>query len=96
MRSLLAALLALAALPAAAAEPPVPERLPQAAERLREDLARVAEAMSENMGRVMLSLQELVRQLPRYEAPEFNENGDIIIRRKPDESAEKRRPDGTI
>ena len=96
MRSLLAALVALAALPAAAAEPPVPERLPQAAERLRDDLARVAEAMSENMGRVMLSLQELVRQLPRYEAPEINEDGDIIIRRKPAESAGKRRPDGTI
>ena len=29
----------------------------------------------------MLGLQRMVEELPRYNLPEINENGDIIIRR---------------
>jgi len=89
MRSLVAALALFAALPAQAAEPPPSSALPPATERLRQDLERAAEAMRESMGRVLLSLQEVVRQLPRYEAPEINENGDIIIRRRPPEAEDR-------
>jgi hypothetical protein len=93
MRSLLAVLLLAIALPAAAAEP---APLPQAAEKLRDEIERAANAMRESMGRVLLSLEEVARRLPRYEAPEITENGDIIIRRKPQQSNERADRDGTI
>ena len=101
MRSCLAAVLLLtlpllAAAPARAAEPQGPDPLPQAAEKLRNELERAAEAMRESMSRVLLSLEEVARQLPRYEAPAINENGDIIIRRKPPASNERSDRDGTI
>lgn len=98
MRSLTAPLLflALTAYPAAASEPPAPRTLPEATERLGEELARAAGAMRESMGRVLLSLEEMARLLPRYEAPEINENGDIIIRRKPQPSNDRSDRDGTI
>jgi hypothetical protein len=96
MRSLLAALLLVAALPAGAAEPPPPDDLPRAAEKLREELERAAAAMQESMGRVLLSLEEVARRLPRYEAPEITENGDIIIRRKPPQPHAQADRDGTI
>jgi hypothetical protein len=103
MRWRLAALLVLAAFPAAAAEPPAQrdlppglKELPQATEKLREDLARAAEAMRDSMGQALLSLEAVIRQLPRYEPPEFTENGDIIIRRKPPENPQGQRQDGTI
>jgi len=96
MRSAFAALLIIAALPAVAAEPAPAPSLPQMTEKLREDLARAAETMRESMGQVLLSLESVLRQLPRYEAPEFTENGDIIIRRKPPENQERSRRGGTI
>jgi hypothetical protein len=101
MRSRLAAVLLfalplVAPLPARAAEPPGSDPLPRAAEKLRSELERAAAAMRESMGRVLLSLEEVARQLPRYEAPEITENGDIIIRRKPAESNERSDRDGTI
>lgn len=96
MRSLLAALLLVAALPAAAAEPSGPDPLPQAAGKLRDELERAATAMRESMGRVLLSIEEVARQLPRYETPEINENGDIIIRRKPPPRNNETDRDGTI
>lgn len=99
MRSLAAPLfllLALAAFPAGASEPPGSRTLPEATERLGEELARAAEAMRESMGRVLLSIEEMARLLPRYEAPEINENGDIIIRRKPSSSNDRNDRGGTI
>jgi hypothetical protein len=96
MRTLLALAFLLTALPAGAAEPPTSDSLPQATEKLRSELERAAAAVRDSMGRVFLSLEGVVRQLPRYEAPEITENGDIIIRRKPPSSNERTDRDGTI
>jgi hypothetical protein len=95
MRRVLAALLFLAALPAGAAEP-AERGLPEATDRLRQELERAAEAMRESMGKILLSLEDVARRLPRYEAPELNENGDIIIRRKPPLGKERSGREGTI
>src|SRR3954447_2762453 len=35
----------------------------------------------EGLGTLMLGLQRMVEELPRYNLPEINENGDIILRR---------------
>jgi hypothetical protein len=35
----------------------------------------------EGLGKLMLGLQRMVEELPRYNLPEINENGDIILRR---------------
>jgi hypothetical protein len=96
MRRTLAALLLLAAIPAGAAEPSPERSLPEATERLRQELERAAEAMRESMGKILLSLEDVARRLPRYEPPEFNENGDIIIRRKPPLGKDRHDRDGTI
>ncbi|UEM22625.1 hypothetical protein JL100_007715 [Skermanella mucosa] len=54
-----------------AAEPAVPpQREPSGT-----DLAM------EGLNKLMLGLQQLVEELPRYDLPEITENGDIIIRR---------------
>jgi hypothetical protein len=41
----------------------------------------------EGVTRLMQALQLFIEQLPRYEAPVMDENGDIIIRRRHDEPA---------
>src|SRR5262245_40213608 len=38
---------------------------------------------SENMDKLKKDIDDLLRSIPRFEAPTFDENGDIIIRRKP-------------
>jgi len=45
----------------------------------------------EGLSKLMLGLQRMVEELPRYNLPEINENGDIIVRRidphaKPEQS----------
>jgi hypothetical protein len=35
----------------------------------------------EGLGKLMLGLQRMVDELPRYDLPEVNEHGDIIVRR---------------
>jgi hypothetical protein len=35
----------------------------------------------EGLRKLMLGLQRMVEELPRYDLPEINENGDIIVRR---------------
>jgi len=35
----------------------------------------------EGLSKLMLGLQRMVEELPRYNLPEINENGDIIVRR---------------
>jgi len=35
----------------------------------------------EGLEKLMLGLQRMVEELPRYNLPEINENGDIILRR---------------
>jgi hypothetical protein len=42
---------------------------------------RGTELTLEGLGKLMLGLQRMVEELPRYNLPEINENGDIIIRR---------------
>src|SRR6476620_10747903 len=47
----------------------------------------------EGLGKLMLGLQRMVEELPRYNLPEINENGDIIIRRiDPHVNPEQPRP----
>lgn len=57
------------AAPAAAEEPPQGEQSPG-------ELAR------EGADRLLRALEGLIRLIPQYEAPELNDEGDIIIRRK--------------
>ncbi len=89
MRILLLAASLLAASPALATDK-------SPTERLREELERTAEALAGNLGRLLSTFEEVARELPRYEAPQMLENGDIIIRRKPPDPAEKRRRDKMI
>src|SRR4051812_26817737 len=90
MRALiLAASLAALAMPAFAAEK-------SPTERLREELERTAETLAGSMERLLSTFEEMARDLPRYEAPQVLDNGDIIIRRKPPDPAEKRRRDKMI
>lgn len=60
-------------------------------ERDAEELARNAEKLATSVATATRELMEdfvgrvsdMVRGMPTYEEPEVNENGDIIIRRKP-------------
>jgi hypothetical protein len=89
MRVLLFAAALLAASPALATDK-------SPAERLREELERTAESLAGNLGRLLSTFEEVAREFPRYEAPRMLENGDIIVRRKPPDPAEKRRRDKMI
>jgi len=40
----------------------------------------------EGINKLMQALQLLIQQLPQYEAPVIDENGDIIIRRRHDQA----------
>jgi hypothetical protein len=47
----------------------------------------------EGLAKLMRGLQRMVEELPRYNLPEINENGDIIIRRiDPQANPEQPRP----
>jgi hypothetical protein len=47
----------------------------------------------EGLGKLMLGLQRMVEELPRYDLSEITENGDIIIRRiDPQVNPEQPRP----
>lgn len=77
---------ALAAAPASAAEEG--ERILPTEEELQElgrQAERLAREFAERMSPLMRKLEELAGDLTAYEAPEMLPNGDIIIRRKPDE-----------
>ena len=49
----------------------------------------VGELAREGVETLMRALEALIDEIPRYEMPELNEDGDIIIRRKrkPDEGS---------
>ena len=49
----------------------------------------------DEMGPAMIELMDEVKDWSAYEAPEILENGDIIIRRKPQEPAPEISPDPT-
>jgi hypothetical protein len=56
---------------------------------------RAEEAIREGAEKIVRGLEQLLRSIPQYEAPEVQENGDIIIRRKPPkEPAEKPKSNG--
>jgi hypothetical protein len=47
------------------------------------------ELATEGISKLMDALGAFIKSIPQYEAPEINENGDIIIRRKrPDDDKE--------
>jgi hypothetical protein len=64
---------------AAVAQTEPPRPLPPYAE----DLRRAEEAMRRSLENMRQGVDLLLRALPRYDMPEVNENGDIIIRRRP-------------
>ncbi len=43
-----------------------------------------SELARDGMERLMRALEAFINMIPQYEMPVFNENGDIIIRRKRD------------
>jgi len=78
---------AMLASPPGFAESPNAPRAPSAQEPSGTELTL------EGLGKLMLGLQRMVEELPRYDLPEINENGDIIIRRiDPHVSPEQPRP----
>ena len=48
-----------------------------------EDMQRAAELMRQGLNKALGSVETLMRAVPRYEMPQMDANGDIIIRRKP-------------
>ena len=47
-----------------------------------QDMQRAAELMRQGLDKALGSVETLLRAVPRYELPQVNEHGDIIIRRK--------------
>ncbi len=76
----LACLLALAAVPADADDRPLSEQAQEEAERARK-------LIEEALANLVAGLKLAMDSIPQYEAPEVLENGDILIRRKRDDSA---------
>jgi hypothetical protein len=46
------------------------------------DMQRAAELMRQSLDKALGSVETLLRAVPRYELPQMDENGDIIMRRK--------------
>lgn len=72
------ALLGALALPLAGYVTPAGAQSDEAPQRSPDDLA------IEGVNRLLEALQLFIQQLPQYEAPVIDENGDIIIRRRHD------------
>jgi len=73
---LIAALMLLAPAAGRAAEPGEPSS------GFAEDMQRAAELMRQGLNKALGSVETLLRAVPRYELPQMDENGDIVIRRK--------------
>jgi hypothetical protein len=73
---LIAALMLLAPAAGRAAEPAEPSS------GFAEDMQRAAELMRQGLNKALGSVETLLRAVPRYELPQMDENGDIVIRRK--------------
>ena len=88
-------LAALIAAPTVADEPKRDPLLPS--EEDLQELGRIAEGwlknLSEHMAPMVNKLEALVDDLDAYEAPEMLDNGDIIIRRKPEPEPAPETPD---
>lgn len=61
------------------AEEPIPDK------EVSEEIDEAAKAAIEAAQHLIAALQMFVERLPQYAAPEVLENGDILIRRLPDE-----------
>ena len=55
---------------------------PPNSDQFLRELQQAERLMRESMAKLLNSMDLLLEAVPRYEAPTFNENGDIIIRRK--------------
>ncbi len=73
---LIAALMLLAPAAGRAAEPA------ESSSGFAEDMQRAAELMRQGLNKALGSVETLLRAVPRYELPQMDENGDIIMRRK--------------
>ena len=51
-----------------------------------------SEMAREGMQRMLEALENLIESIPQYEMPEITDEGDIIIRRKPDPGRGKTEP----
>jgi hypothetical protein len=52
-------------------------------ERFDRGMQQAQKLFEQGLETMVGSVQELLRAIPRYELPQVNEHGDIIIRRKP-------------
>ena len=52
-------------------------------ERFDHGMQQAQKLFEQGLETMVGSVQELLRAIPRYEMPQVNEHGDIIIRRKP-------------
>jgi hypothetical protein len=73
---------------AATEQPLWPDR-----DRLASDMARAGELIRQGLEKALGSLDTALRTMPRYEMPSIDEDGNIIIRRKPPGTPESH-PDG--
>ena len=51
---------------------------------------RAEEAIREGAAKILHGIEQLLRSIPQYDAPEVKENGDIVIRRKPPQEPAKK------
>jgi hypothetical protein len=57
-------------------------------DRLASDMREAGELIRQGFEKMLGSLDTALRAMPRYELPTVDENGNIIIRRKPPEMPE--------
>lgn len=63
---------------------PTIKDLSDRAEELQQQLEPMLRLLSDQMGEALVALFEKIDDVSNYDMPEILENGDIIIRRKPD------------
>ncbi|SRR6266851_339633 len=63
---------------AANEQPPWPDR-----DRLATDMRQAGELICQGLEKMLGSIDTALRTMPRYELPTIDEDGNIIIRRKP-------------
>ena len=51
---------------------------------------RAEEAIREGAEKILHGIEQLLKSIPQYDAPEIKENGDIVIRRKPPQEPAKK------
>jgi hypothetical protein len=79
MLRILVVLLILAAAGSAAAGP----REAPDADRFANDMRAAGELIRQGLEKMLSTVDAALRGMPQYEFPRIDENGDIIIRRKP-------------